>query len=185
MHEALAGVVSSIRVGDPFDPSSQMGPLVADRQRERVEGFIAGALADGATLAAGGRRPAHLDRGFYVEPTVFGNVDNSARIARDEVFGPVLTVISARDAEDAVAIANDSPYGLNASVFTGDVDRALGVARQLRTGTVGHNAFRSDFGMGFGGFKQSGVGREGGPEGLRSFTELKAVILDGPSAGYR
>ena len=185
MLDALAGVVSSIRVGDPFDPSSQMGPLVADRQRERVEGFIAAALADGATLAAGGGRPAHLDRGFYVEPTVFGNVDNSARIARDEVFGPVLTVISARDAEDAVAIANDSPYGLNASVFTSDVDRALGVARQLRTGTVGHNAFRSDFGMGFGGFKQSGVGREGGPEGLRSFTELKAVILDGPSAEYR
>ncbi|GAB7007468.1 aldehyde dehydrogenase [Nocardioides sp. AN3] len=180
MVAALAEIFGGIRVGDPFDPASQMGPLVAARQRERIEGFVAAALADGAVLAAGGRRPTDLDRGFYVEPTVFGNVDNGSAIARNEIFGPVLTVIPAKDESDAVAIANDSIYGLNASVFTADADRALAVARQLRTGTVGHNAFRSDFGMGFGGFKQSGVGREGGAEGVRAFTEHKAVILDGP-----
>jgi aldehyde dehydrogenase (NAD+) len=185
MVEALSGVFAQIRVGDPFDATSQMGPLAAGRQRDRVEGYIATALSEGATLATGGRRPAHLDRGFYVEPTVFGNVDNSWRIAQEEVFGPVLTVIPARDEDDAIAIANASIYGLNASVFTPDTDRALSVARRLVAGTVGHNAFRSDFGMGFGGFKQSGVGREGGIEGLRAFVEQKAIILDGRPANSR
>jgi acyl-CoA reductase-like NAD-dependent aldehyde dehydrogenase len=178
MVDALASAFSQVRVGDPFDEASQMGPLVTERQRERVEDYIAQATADGAQLAAGGRRPADLERGFYVQPTVFGRVANSSRLAQEEIFGPVLSVIAAHDEDEAVAIANDSLYGLNASVFTPDADRALHVARRLRTGTVGHNAFRSDFGMGFGGFKQSGVGREGGPEGLRAFVESKAVILD-------
>ena len=123
--------------------------------------------------------PKHLDRGWFVEPTVFGNVDNSSTIAQEEIFGPVLSVIPANNEEHAVAIANDTIYGLNASVFTNDVDRAREVARQLRSGTVGHNAFRTDFGIAFGGFKQSGIGREGGTEGLLPFLETKTVILSG------
>jgi acyl-CoA reductase-like NAD-dependent aldehyde dehydrogenase len=161
-----------------------MGPLVAERQRDRVEGYIAKGLAEGATLATGGGRPEHLDRGWFIEPTVFGNVDNSSAIAQEEIFGPVLSVIPARDEQQAIAIANDTIYGLNASVFTNDVERARDVARQLRSGTVGHNAFRTDFGIAFGGFKQSGIGREGGTEGLHPFLETKTVILEGRPAGY-
>jgi aldehyde dehydrogenase (NAD+) len=182
--EALAGTFSQVRVGDPFDEQTQMGPLVAARQRDRVEGYIARGIAEGATLATGGGRPQDLDRGYYVEPTVFGNVSNSATIAQEEIFGPVLSVIPAADEDDAIAIANDTIYGLNASVFTNDVDRARKVAGQLRSGTVGHNALRTDFGVAFGGFKQSGIGREGGTEGLLPFLETKTVILEGRPAGY-
>jgi acyl-CoA reductase-like NAD-dependent aldehyde dehydrogenase len=182
--EALAGAFGQIRVGDPFDSATQMGPLVASRQRDRVEGYIAKGIADGATLATGGGRPKGLARGWFVEPTVFGNVDNSATIAQEEIFGPVLSVIPADNEEDAIKVANDTVYGLNASVFTNDVDRARKVAGQLRSGTVGHNAFRTDFGMAFGGFKQSGIGREGGTEGLLPFLETKTVILEGRPAGY-
>jgi aldehyde dehydrogenase (NAD+) len=183
--EALAGAFSQVRVGDPFDPQTQMGPLAMSRQRDRVEGYIAKGLAEGATLATGGGRPKHLERGWFVEPTVFGNVDNSSTIAREEIFGPVLSVIPADDEDDAIAIANDTIYGLNASVFTNDVDRARQVAGKLRSGTVGHNGFRSDFGISFGGFKQSGIGREGGTEGLLPFLETKTVILDGRPSDYR
>jgi len=182
--EALAGTFSQVRVGDPFDEQTQMGPLVAARQRDRVEGYIARGIAEGATLATGGGRPQDLDRGYYIEPTVFGNVSNSATIAQEEIFGPVLSVIPAADEDDAIAIANDTIYGLNASVFTNDVDRARKVAGQLRSGTVGHNALRTDFGIAFGGFKQSGIGREGGTEGLLPFLETKTVILEGRPAGY-
>jgi aldehyde dehydrogenase (NAD+) len=182
--DALAAAFSQVRVGDPFDPQTQMGPLAMRRQRERVEGYIAKGIADGATLATGGGRPKDLERGWFVEPTVFGNVDNSSTIAQDEIFGPVLSVIPADDEGHAVTIANDTIYGLNASVFTNDVDRARDVARRLRSGTVGHNGFHVDFGIAFGGFKQSGVGREGGREGLLPFLESKTVILDGVPEGY-
>jgi acyl-CoA reductase-like NAD-dependent aldehyde dehydrogenase len=182
--EALAGTFSQVRVGDPFESATQMGPLAASRQRDRVLGYIARGVEDGATLATGGGRPADLDRGWYVEPTVFGNVSNSSVIAQEEIFGPVISVIPAEDEADAVKIANDTIYGLNASVFTNDVDRARAVAGQLRSGTVGHNAFRTDFGVSFGGFKQSGIGREGGTEGLHPFLETKFVVLDGRPAGY-
>ena len=161
-----------------------MGPLVTSRQRDRVEGYIATGVADGATLATGGGRPKHLDRGWYVEPTVLGNVDNSSTLAQEEIFGPVLSVIPADDEQQAIAIANDTIYGLNASVFTNDVERARDVASQLRSGTVGHNAFRTDLTMAFGGFKQSGIGREGGIEGLLPYLETKAVILEGRPARY-
>jgi acyl-CoA reductase-like NAD-dependent aldehyde dehydrogenase len=183
--EALAGSFSQVRVGDPFDPRTQMGPLAAERQRSRVEGYIAQGVADGARLVTGGGRPKDLERGWYVEPTVFGEVDNSSAIAQEEIFGPVLSVIPANDEQDAIRVANDTIYGLNSSVFTNDVDRARDVARQLRAGTVGHNAFRTDFGVAFGGFKQSGIGREGGTEGLLPFLETKTVILEGRPARYR
>jgi acyl-CoA reductase-like NAD-dependent aldehyde dehydrogenase len=177
--DALASAFGQVRVGDPFDEETQLGPLVSDRQRDRVEGYIAKGIHEGAKLATGGGRPAHLERGWYVEPTVFGNVENSSTIAQEEIFGPVLSVIAAADEHDAVRLANDTIYGLNASVFTDDVDRARAVAGQLRSGTVGHNNFRTDFGMAFGGFKQSGIGREGGKEGLLPFLETKTVILEG------
>jgi acyl-CoA reductase-like NAD-dependent aldehyde dehydrogenase len=182
--EALAATFSQVKVGDPFDPASQMGPLVASRQRDRVEGYIEKGIAGGAKLVTGGGRPKHLARGWYVEPTVFSNVDNSSIIAQEEIFGPVLSVVPADDEEDAIRVANDTMYGLNASVFTNDVDRAREVAGRLRAGTVGHNAFRTDFGIAFGGFKQSGIGREGGTEGLLPFLETKTVILEGHPRGY-
>jgi aldehyde dehydrogenase (NAD+) len=176
--EALAAAFRNVKVGDPFDGATQMGPLAMSRQRDRVEGFIAAGIAEGATLAAGGRRPAHLDRGYFIEPTVFGNVRNDQTIAREEIFGPVLSVIPADDEASAIAIANDTIYGLNASVFTHDADRAYAVSRQLRSGTVGHNSFRLDHAIAFGGFRQSGIGREGGTEGLLPFLETKVVLLD-------
>jgi acyl-CoA reductase-like NAD-dependent aldehyde dehydrogenase len=179
MVDALSAVFEQVRVGDPFSNDVGMGPLAMRRQRDRVEGYIAKGIAEGAKLATGGQRPSHLNRGFYVEPTVFGNVSNDHTIAREEIFGPVLSVIPAADEADAMAIANDTIYGLNASVFTNDVDRAYRAARELRSGTVGHNSFRSDFSIAFGGFKQSGIGREGGTEGLLPFLETKTVILDG------
>ena len=182
--DALASTFSQVRVGDPFDPETQMGPLSSERQRERVLGYIDTGVSEGAKLATGGRRPEHLDRGWFVEPTVFGGVDNSATIAQEEIFGPVLTVIPAEDEGDAVRLANDTIYGLNASVFTEDLERARAVAGQLRSGTVGHNAFRTDFGIAFGGFKQSGLGREGGTEGLHPFLETKTVILNGRPRAY-
>jgi betaine-aldehyde dehydrogenase len=177
--DALSASFEAIKVGDPFDSTNQMGPLAMRRQRDRVEGFIAPGKAEGARLATGGGRPAHLNRGFYVEPTVFGNVDNQSTIAREEIFGPVLSVIPAESEAAAVDIANDTIYGLNASVFTNDLGRAYATARRLRSGTVGHNSFRTDFSIAFGGFKQSGIGREGGTEGLLPFLETKTLILDG------
>jgi len=175
--EALSAEFAAVKVGDPFDVATQMGPLAMARQRDRVEGYIARGKAEGARLAFGGARPAHLNRGYFIEPTVFGNVHNQAAIAQEEIFGPVLSVIPADSEREAIAIANDTIYGLNNSVFTNDVGRAYCAARRLRSGTVGHNASRSDFSIAFGGFKQSGLGREGGVEGLLPFLETKTVVL--------
>lgn len=176
--EAMASAFAAIKVGDPFAPDTGMGPLAMSRQRDRVESYIAKGREEGATLAVGGGRPAHLNRGFYVEPTVFGHVDNNMVIAREEIFGPVVSVIPADNEQHAIEIANDTVFGLNASVFTRDTEKAYRAARQLRSGTVGHNSWRSDFSIAFGGFKQSGIGREGGIEGLLPFLETKTIILD-------
>jgi acyl-CoA reductase-like NAD-dependent aldehyde dehydrogenase len=182
MVDALAASFSQVKVGDPYAPTTGMGPLAMSRQRDRVEGYIARGRAEGAKLATGGGRPKDLARGYFIEPTVFGNVDNHSTIAREEIFGPVLSVIPVEDEAAAVDVANDSIYGLNASVFTNDVERAYATARELRSGTVGHNSFRTDFTISFGGFKQSGLGREGGVEGLHPFLETKTVILDAKPA---
>jgi acyl-CoA reductase-like NAD-dependent aldehyde dehydrogenase len=175
--EALSAAVAVVSVGDPFDPATQMGPLATERHRRRVEQYVEIGKREGR-LAAGGGRPEGLDRGWYVEPTVFANVDNSATIAQEEIFGPVLTVIPADDESQAVDIANDSIYGLNATIFSNDVDRVYSAARRIRSGTVGQNAFCGDFDIAFGGFKQSGIGREGGREGLYAYLEAKTIILD-------
>jgi betaine-aldehyde dehydrogenase len=178
--DALAARFSAVKVGDPFDPSSVMGPLASARQCTRVNNYIEKGKAEGARLITGGAAPAGLDPAFYVAPTLFGDVNNKATIAREEIFGPVLSVIPADSEEHAIAMANDNELGLAAAVFTNDNERAFRVARRLRSGTVGHNGYKSDFTIAFGGFKQSGVGREGGVPGLRAYLELKTVLLEGP-----
>ena len=179
MLEALSAAFGKVRLGDPFDPETRMGPLATARQRDRVEDYLASGRQSGATLGTGGGRPRDLSCGYFIEPTVFGHVDPGSRIAQEEIFGPVLSVIAAADEAEAVRIANDSIFGLNNAVFTNDVDRAYAAARQLRSGTVGHNGQRLDFTIAFGGFKMSGVGREGGVEGLLPYLETKTVLLQG------
>ena len=177
--EALKDKFEAMKVGDPFDAGTHMGPLATRTHRDRVERYIGIGKSEGATIATGGSRPSHLNRGFFIEPTVFAHVDNHSTIAREEIFGPVLAVISYDSEVEAIELANDTIYGLNAAVFTNDSDKAYAVARQLRSGTAGQNGSRSDFRIAFGGVKQSGIGREGGVEGLLPFLESKTVILDG------
>jgi len=177
--DTVAAAFSAVQVGDPFHAATQMGPLPMERQRDRVEHYIAKGIEEGATLVTGGGRLKHLKRGYYIEPTVFAGVGTKHVIAQEEIFGPVLSVIPADNDEHAVDIANDTIYGLNAAVFTPDAGRARQVAGRLRSGTVGHNGMRIDFDIAFGGFKQSGVGREGGREGLLPYLESKTVLLDG------
>ena len=179
--DAVSGMVGALAVGDPQDEATEVGPLVAERQQERVEKYIALGQEEGATVAVGGNGPpAGFDKGWYVNPTVFSGVDNSMRIAREEIFGPVLAVIPYDDADDAVRIANDSEYGLAGSVWTGDIDQGLDIARRVRTGTYGVNQYTMDFIAPFGGYKGSGLGREFGVEGLSHYVELKSIV---PPAG--
>lgn len=176
--DALEAMVGGLVVGDPADPATQLGPLVAERQRERVSGYIELGQAEGARLVAGGTgAPVGRDQGWYVRPTLFADVDNGMRIAREEIFGPVLSVIPYDDEADAVRIANDSDYGLSGTVWSGDGARGLDVARQLRIGNAGVNRFAVDVRAPFGGFKASGLGRELGPQGLASFVEYQSVML--------
>ncbi len=177
--DALVEQVSQMKVGDPLDPEVAVGPLVAQRQRDRVEGYIKIGQEEGAKVATGGGRPADLDKGWFVEPTVFVDVENSMRIAQEEIFGPVLAVIPYDgDDEEAAAIANDSNYGLCGSVWTNDPERGLAVARAVRTGTYMLNSpIPVDFSTPFGGFKESGIGREFGPDGLELFLEKKSINL--------
>ena len=178
MVDALCGVARGMKIGDPFAPDTNVGPLASARQRAQVETYVSRGQQDGAVLAIGGARPPGLDKGFFFQPTVFGKVDNRSTIAQEEIFGPVICVIACDGEDEAVNIANDTVFGLNAAVFTGETDRALGIARRLRAGSVGHNASRTDFSLGFGGFKQSGLGREGGADGLRAFLEPKTIVFD-------
>jgi acyl-CoA reductase-like NAD-dependent aldehyde dehydrogenase len=173
--EALAAALADVTVGDPMDPGTFLGPLAAERQRDRVEGYVALGLEEGATLVFGGGRPAHLDRGWFVEPTLFADVDNSMRIAREEIFGPVLCVIPFDDVDDAVAIANDSDYGLSGAVFARDRDLGERIARRVRTGQISVNSWGMCVVQPFGGFKQSGLGREGNVEGLTPYLETKVI----------
>ncbi len=178
---SLAEAIAGMKVGDPMDPATEIGPMVARRQQERVEKYIALGQEEGAELLTGGLgMPDGLSKGWYVRPTVFASVDNRMRIAQEEIFGPVLSVIPYEDVADAVRIANDSEYGLAGTVWTSDADAGADVARQVRTGTIGINTYTMDFAAPFGGYKASGVGREFGPEGLAQYTELKSVYLSSP-----
>jgi aldehyde dehydrogenase (NAD+) len=143
--------------------------------------YVGTGVAEGARLVCGGQRPAHLAKGYYVEPTLFADVDRATRIAQEEIFGPVLSVIPVDDEADAIRAANDSSFGLYGAVFTHDRDAAYRVAGAMRTGTVTHNIFRFDPFLPFGGFKQSGIGRGGGVESITSYTELKSILLDAPA----
>ena len=177
--DALAAELAGLRVGDPADPDTVIGPLISSRQQERVRDYIRSGQADGARLVLGGTElPDGLDSGWYVRPTLFADADNSMTIAREEIFGPVLTVIGYRDEEEAIEIANDSDYGLAGSVFTADTDRGLAVAAAVRTGTFGVNAgYPMDPVAPFGGVKCSGYGRELGTEGLDGYVETKSIAL--------
>ncbi|MBA3303118.1 MAG: aldehyde dehydrogenase [Acidimicrobiia bacterium] len=175
--DAMGTMVGGLNVGDPSDPSTDVGPLVAERQQERVGKYIALGQEEGARLVVGGNgMPEGMTKGWYVQPTVFAGVDNKMRIAQEEIFGPVLAVIPYDDVDDAVRIANDSEYGLAGSVWTGDVDQGLDVARRVRTGTYGINHYGMDFIAPFGGYKSSGLGREFGREGLEHYLELKSIL---------
>ena len=175
--EKLAAAVAAMPVGLPDDPGAAIGPLISEKQRERVESYIKKGIEEGARVVAGGGRPEGLDSGWFVQPTVFADVDNSMTIAQEEIFGPVLAVIPYEDEDDAVRIANDSVYGLAGSVYTSDNDKALKIARKIRTGTYAVNMYAFDPGAPFGGFKNSGIGRENGPEGIEAYCEPKSILL--------
>ena len=175
--EALAARVGAMKVGDPLDAETDIGPLVAQRQQERVQGFLDAGKSAGARAIVGGGTLADLDRGWYVQPTVFADVTNDMKIAQEEIFGPVLSVIKYSDEAEAIAIANDSDYGLCGSVWTADADHGAEVAAQVRTGVVAINSSMIlDFNAPFGGFKSSGIGRELGPEGIAPYTEYQTII---------
>jgi len=171
----LAAAGPTLKIGDPREPGVVVGPLVSAAQRERVESFIARGKQDGAALACGGRRPPQLPRGYYVEPTLFTDVRNDMMIAREEIFGPVIVALRFKDEAEAIAIANDSDYGLYGYIWTGDTARGLRVARALRTGTVQINGGPMNPDAPFGGYKQSGIGRDGGRYALNTYSELKYI----------
>jgi aldehyde dehydrogenase (NAD+) len=175
---AIAAEMQTVRVGSPLDPATEMGPIAMKRQLDRIEDYVAIGQREGARLVTGGKRPATPGTGYYFEPTLFTDVDNSMRIAREEIFGPVLTLIAARDTEHAIEIANDSDYGLNSAVLSNDREAVYRIGRRLRAGNVGQNGMKADFSLPFGGFKQSGVGREGGVEGLMPYLETKVMQIE-------
>ena len=181
--DALADLVDSMTVGNPLDTATDIGPVVSARQRDRVLGYIEAGKDSGAKLVVGGGVPRDQPRGWFVSPTVFADVDNSDRIAQEEIFGPVLAVIPYDSDQQAVALANDSEFGLAGTVWSADTDRATEVAREIKTGTVGVNDYQLDINAPFGGVKASGIGRELGPEGLEEFFDLKSIYRTGPAGG--
>jgi acyl-CoA reductase-like NAD-dependent aldehyde dehydrogenase len=176
--DLAATLANAFQLGDPLDTETEMGPLVSAKQYQTVTDYIRTGLSEGAKLVAGGtERPAHLAKGYYVSPTIFSQVTNNMRIAREEIFGPVLCLLPYDDDEEAIAIANDSPYGLHGGVFAGDKERGLKVARRIRTGQVHLNGFKFDIDVPFGGYRQSGYGRCLGPIGYEEYLQKKAIRL--------
>jgi len=175
--DALVEHVRTLKTGDPTDPAVTFGPLISERQRERVEGYIAKGKAEGARLVLGGGRPEGVERGWFVEPTIFADVDNKSTIAQEEIFGPVLSVIPYGSEDEAIDIANDSAYGLAGSVWTADIEHGAEIAARVRTGTYAINWYAFDPTSPFGGYKSSGLGRENGPEGLDAFCEQKSLLM--------
>lgn len=179
--DAIAALAEGLEVGDPLQKTTQIGPLVSARQRERVLDYIGIGKAEGGRVVAGGSVPADQPRGWFVSPTVFADVDNSARIAQEEIFGPVVAVIPYDTDAEAIAIANDSEFGLGGTVWSSDAERATDVARAVRTGSIGVNDYQLDMQAPFGGVKASGMGRELGPEGLAAYQTLKSIYRVGPA----
>ena len=179
--DAVAALADSMTVGDPLNPSTEIGPLVSSRQRDRVLGYIALGKDGDARLVAGGSVRKEQPRGWFVSPTVFADVDNSDRLAREEIFGPVLTISAYDTDEQAIALANDSEFGLAGTVWSADTDRAMTVARAVHTGSIGVNDYALDVRAPFGGVKASGLGRELGPEGLEAYRTLKSIYRTGPA----
>jgi aldehyde dehydrogenase (NAD+) len=173
--DVLTDMARNAVIGDSLDDATMIGPMASAAHRERVEGYIARGRSDGARLTTGGGRPTDRDRGWFVQPTIFADVNNSATIAREEIFGPVLSVIEYGDVDDAVSVANDSDFGLGGTVWTTDPDRGLDVARRVQTGSIGINTYLPDPVAPFGGVKASGIGRELGPEGLANYQQLKSI----------
>ena len=180
--ERMVELVRAMPVGDPMDESTHIGPMVTQRQRSVVEGYIASGKDEGARCVVGGGRPAGLERGWFVEPTIFTDATPDMRIVSEEIFGPVISVLTYRDEDEAVSIANDSVYGLNGAVFTADLERGLRVAERLDTGTVELNGSPSGYYAPMGGVKTSGMGRENGPEGLEAYFEHKSIGLSAEAA---
>jgi acyl-CoA reductase-like NAD-dependent aldehyde dehydrogenase len=172
--EGLKRYAGALAVGDPTDPKTIVGPVISAAHRDRVEGYIATGKSEGAELIAGGTRP-DIERGFYVAPTLFTGT-NDMVVAREEIFGPVVVVIAFDDEEEGISIANDSDFGLYDYVFSGDTARAFRVAKLLRAGHVGINSAQRNHEAPFGGFKMSGVGRDGGDFGLEAYSEMQAII---------
>jgi len=172
----FTAMAQSLNIGDPLDPSTQIGPLVSAAQREKVERYIKQGLADGGTITTGGRRPPHLPDGYFIEPTIFAGLDNRSAVAREEIFGPVLTVIAYDDEDDAIRIANDSEYGLAGTVWSPDHDHAIAVAGRIRSGSVGINHYLPDITAPYGGIKNSGLGQELGLEGLQGLQNIKSIF---------
>jgi aldehyde dehydrogenase (NAD+) len=177
--DAYSQAVKKIAVGDPWKADTQMGPLSMKRQLDRVMGYIEKGRKEGAKLVTGGGRPKDMNHGYFVEPTIFSNVDTDMTIAKEEIFGPVVSVMPYEDEEDAIRIANSSTYGLSGAVFTNDPEKGVALARRIRTGNVSINGLKLDNAVPFGGYKESGVGRVGGPEGLEAYQEIKSVYLPG------
>ena len=179
--DAIAEMVCGLVVGNPLDEHTEIGPLVSSAQRDRVLGYVAAGKASGAQLVAGGGVPAEQPRGWFVTPTLFAGVDNGDRLAQEEIFGPVAVIIAYSDETEAIRIANDSEFGLAGTVWSTDTERATAVARAIRTGSVGVNAYQLDIRSPFGGIKASGLGRELGPEGLDAYQVTKSIYRVGPA----
>ncbi|HEX7522503.1 MAG TPA: aldehyde dehydrogenase family protein, partial [Acidimicrobiia bacterium] len=174
--EKLAKMATVLKVGDPLEGDTVVGPLITAAHRDRVEGYIDIGRKEGAEVVAGGGRPAHLERGFYVEPTLLADASNDMRVAREEIFGPVIVAIPFDDDDEGIAIANDTEFGLYDYVFTGDTARGMRVARRLEAGNVGINTIQRNHETPFGGTKLSGIGRDGGSFGLHAYSELQSIV---------
>ena len=167
---------TEVKIGDPSDPGTFLGPVIRDERRTKIEEYIEAGKREGATLAHGGRRPKDLPRGYFLEPTIFCAVPNHARIAQEEIFGPVVSVIPFKDEDEALRIANDSTYGLGGAIYSRDTARALALAKRIRTGVVWINNGINFLDAPFGGFKESGIGREGGRFGMEEYTEMQQIV---------
>jgi betaine-aldehyde dehydrogenase len=174
----LTDAFKGLKVGDPHEDDTVIGPLISEAHRDRVLGYITKAVDEGATVATGGKVPDHLDKGWYVEATLLTNVSNDMTVAQEEIFGPVIALIPYEDEDDAIRIANDSRFGLSGSVFTGNPARGFEIARRIRTGTFSVNTMAADFNSSFGGYKESGIGREHGPYAIDEYLLDKTISID-------